>query len=103
MLRFQNINLKKEGKTVNGPVDVKSKLCMITMEDKHFTMWKEFIERHHRGKLINLDTREMFKDKVPFTLTTKFQLTWEFFKHFGHFADVDFKVYVLHLLRCTPG
>ena len=40
IIRFQNINPEKEGKTVNGPVDVKSELRMITVEDKHFSMWK---------------------------------------------------------------
>ena len=101
--RFQNINPEKEGKTVNRPADVKSELRMITMEDDHFSMWKEFIERHHRGELINPDSREMFKEKKPFILSSKFQLTREFFKHFGHFTDDDFKVYVQHLLGRTLG
>ena len=100
--RFQNINPEKEGKTVNGPVDVKNELRMITMEDEHFSMWKEFIERRHRGELINPDTLDMFKEKKPFTLSSKFYLTCEFFKHFGHFIDNDFKVYVQHLLERTP-
>ena len=73
------------------------------MEDAHFTMWKEFIERHHSEELINPNTRDIYKDKVPFTLSMKFQLTQEFFKHFGHFTNADFKVYVQHLLGCTPG
>ena len=101
--RIQNINPEKEGKTVNGPTDVKSELRMITVEDKHFSMWKEFIKQHYRGELINPDSGEMFKDKKPFTLSSKFQLTREFFKHFGHFTDNDFKVYVQHLLGRTPG
>ena len=67
---------------------------MITVEDEHFSMWKEFIEWHHQGELINLDTGEMLKEKKPFTLSSKFQLIREFFKHFGHFIDNDFKVYV---------
>ena len=92
--RFQNINPEKEEKTVNGPADVKSELRLITVEDEYFSMWKEFIERHHREELINPNTREMFKEKRPFTLSSKFQLTREFFKHFGHFIDKDFKVYV---------
>ena len=71
---------------------------MMTMKDKHFAMWKEFIERHHRGELINPDLWEMFKAKAPFTLTSKFQLTREFFKHFGYFMNNNFKVYVKHLL-----
>ena len=61
--RFQNINPKKEGKTVNGLADVKSELRMIIVEDEHFSIWKEFIERHHWGKLINPDSGEMFKEK----------------------------------------
>ena len=88
---------------MNGPAGVKSELRMITVEDEHFSMWKEFIERHHRGELINPDSGEMFKDKKPFTLSSKFQLTREFFKHFGHFTNNDFKVYVQHLLGRTPG
>ena len=88
---------------MNRPADVKSELRMITVEDEHFSMWKEFIEWHHRRELINPDLREMFKDKKPFTLSSKFQLTREFFKHFGHFTDNDFKVYVQHLLGHTPS
>ena len=94
MSQFQNISPEKEGKTVNGPADVKSKLRMITVEDEHFSMSKELIERHHRGELINPNTGEMFKEKKPFTLSSKFQLTREFFKHFGYFTNNDFKVYV---------
>ena len=101
--RFQNINPKKEEKTVNGPADVKSELRMIIVEDEHFSMWKEFIKRHHRGELINPDSGEMFKEKKPFSLSSKFQLTREFFKHFGHFTNNDFKVYVQHLLGSTLG
>ena len=81
---FQNINLEKEGKTANMPADIKSKLRMITVEDEHFSMWKEFIERHHQGELINPNMEEMFKEKRPFILSSKFQLTCEFFKLFGH-------------------
>ena len=45
----------------------------------------------------------MFKEKKPFTLSSKFQLTREFFKHFGHLTDNDFKVYIQHLLGRTPS
>ena len=53
---------------MNGPANVKSELCIIIVEDAHFAMWKEFIERHHRGELINPDIGDMYKDKQPFTL-----------------------------------
>ena len=88
---------------MNGPADVKSELRMIIVEDSHFAMWKEFIEKHHRGELINPDTGIMYKDRALFTLFSKFQLTREFFMHFGYFTDADFKVYVQHLLGQTPG
>ena len=88
---------------MNGLADVKSKLRMTTVEDEHFSMWKEFIKRHHRGELINLDMGEMFKEKRSFTLSSKFQLTCEFFKHFGYFTDNNFKVYIQHLLGRTIG
>ena len=88
---------------MNRPVDVKAELQLMTMDDAHFAMWREFIERHHCGELINPNTRDMYKEKQSFTLSTKFQLTCEFFKHFGHFTDEDFKVYVQHLLDRTPG
>ena len=76
---------------------------MMTVEDAHFLLWKEFIEKHHRGELINPNTGDMYKEKASFTLLSKFQLTREFFKHFGHFTDSDFLVYVQHLLGRTPG
>ena len=88
---------------MNRPADVKSELRMIPVEDEHFSMWKEFIERHHRGELINLNIGEMFKEKRPFTMSSKFQLTCEFLKLFGHFIDNDFKVYIQHLLRHIFG
>ena len=88
---------------MNGLADVESELRIMIVEDAHFTMWKEFIKRHHCGELINPDTSDMYKDKQPFTLSAKFQLSREFFKHFGHFTDTDFKVYIQHLLGRTLG
>ena len=67
---------------------------MVTVEDEDFSMWKKFIERPHQGELINPDMGEMFKEKRPFFLSSKFQFTHKFLKHFGHFIDNDFKVYV---------
>ena len=45
---------------------------MMTVEDVHFALWREFIERHHHGKLINLDIEDMYKEKQSFILSTKF-------------------------------
>ena len=83
-------------------MDFKSEMRIIILEDEHFDMWREFVERHHKGELINPDTLAMYKEKAPFTASTKFHLNREFFKHFGHFMDEDFKSYVQHLLGRTP-
>ena len=101
--RFQSINPEKEGRIVGGLSDLKSEMRIITLEDEHFDMWREFMERHHKGELINPNTLAMYKEKAPFTASTKFHLNREFFKHFGHFTDEDFKSYVQHLLGRTPG
>ena len=65
--RFQNIN-PKEGKTVNKPTNVKSEIRMMTVDDEYFAVWKEIIERHHWGELINLDIGDMFKDNGSVTI-----------------------------------
>ena len=35
---FQDINLEKEDKTINGLFDVKSELQLITIDDEHFSL-----------------------------------------------------------------
>ena len=82
---------------MNEPTNVKSELRMMTVNGAHFAIWREFIERHHHRELINPHTGDMYKEKQSFILSTKF------FKHFGHFTNADFKVYVPHLLGCTPS
>ena len=47
---------------MNGPIDVKAKLRMMTVDDAHFAMWREFIERHHHGELINPNMGDMYKE-----------------------------------------
>ena len=101
--RFQAINPNKDGKGVVIHSDIKSEIQIITLEDDHFAMWQEFIENHHSGELINPDTGKMYREKEGFKLNPKFYLNREFFKHFGHFTDADFKVYVQHLLGRTPA
>ena len=70
---------------MNGPADVKSELRIMTVEDAHFAMWKEFIKRHHHGELTNPNSGDMYKDKQPCTLSAKFQLTRGFFQIFWAF------------------
>ena len=101
--RFQSINPEKKEQIVGGPSDLKSEMRIITLEDEHFDMWREFVERHHKEELINPDTLAMYKEKAPFIASTKFHLNREFFKHFGYFTNEDFKSYVQHLLGRTPG
>ena len=74
MSRFQNINPEEEGKTVNGLAHVKNELQLITIDNKHFSLWKGFFTSS-RGTTVesslNPDTRDMYKEDKPFTLSAK--------------------------------
>ncbi len=101
--RFQNINPEKEGATVKGTTDIKNEIRVITLADDHYEMWRDFLEKHHSGSLVNPDTLEKFNAAKNFKLTNKFQLTREFFKHMDPLTDSDLRVYVQHLLGLTPS
>jgi hypothetical protein len=95
--RFQSINPDKDGGSIRGIADLKNEVKIITSPDETFKLWKEFLEKHSTGDLINSDTGDRFNQAKNFTLAQ------EFFKHLGHFTDEDLKVFVQHLQRKTPG
>jgi hypothetical protein len=99
--RFQSINLEKDGGTVHGISDLKNKVKIIISPNETFELWKEFLEKHSIGGLINLDTLARFNQAKNFKVTKNFTLVCEFFKHLGHFTDEDLKVFVQHLLGKT--
>jgi hypothetical protein len=101
--RFQSINPDKDGGSVRGIADLKNEVKIITSSDETFELWKEFLEKHSTGGLINPDTGDRFNQAKNFKVTKNFSLAREFFKHLGHFTDDDLKVFVQHLLRKTPG
>jgi hypothetical protein len=68
-----------------------------------FALWKEFLERHSTGALINPDTMEKFNLAKNFKVTKNFTLAHEFFKPLGHLTDNDLMVFVQHLLGWTPN
>jgi hypothetical protein len=100
---FQSINLDKDGGSVRGIADLKNDVKIITSPDETFELWKEFLEKHSIGSLINPDTGVRFNQAKNFKVTKNFTLAREFFKHLGHFTDDDLKVFVQHLLEKTPG
>jgi hypothetical protein len=95
--RFQSINPDKDSGSVRGIFDLKNEVKIITSPNETFELWKEFLEKHSTGGLINPDTRVWFK------VTKNFTLAQEFFKHLRHFTDEDLKVFVQHLLGKTIG
>jgi hypothetical protein len=100
---FQSINPDKDGGLVRGIADLKNEVKIITSPDETFELWKEFLEKHSTGGLINSDTGVWFNQAKNFKVTKNFTLAWEFFKHLGHFTDEDLKVFVQHMLRKTLG
>ena len=96
--RFQSINPKKDGRIVREMSDLKNEIKIITSPNETFKLWKEFLEKHSTGGLINLDTMANFNQVNNFTMTKNFTLAWKSFKHLGHFTNEDLKVFVQHLL-----
>jgi hypothetical protein len=101
--RFQSINPDKDSGSIRGIADLKNKVKIITSLDETFELWKEFLEKHSTGGLINLDTGVSFNQAKNFKVTKNFILAREFFKHLGHFTDEDLIVFVQHLLGRIPG
>jgi hypothetical protein len=101
--RFQSINPDKDGGNVKGISDLKNEVKIITSRDELFGLWKEFLERHTTGSLINPDTMERFNQAKNFKVTKNFTLAREFFKPLGHLTDNDLKIFVQHLLGRTPN
>ena len=61
----------------------------MTSPDETFELWKEFLEKHSTGGLINPDTGDQFNQAKNFKVTKNFTLAREFFKHLRHFTDKD--------------
>jgi hypothetical protein len=70
---------------------LKNEIKIITSPDELFVLWKEFLERHSTGALINPDTMEKFNLAKNFKVTKNFTLVREFFKPLGHLIDNDLK------------
>jgi hypothetical protein len=87
---------------VHGISDLKNEVKIITSPDETFELWKEFLEKHSTGSLINPDTLARFNQAKNFKVTKNFTLAREFFKHLGHFTNEDLKVFVQHLLGKSP-
>jgi hypothetical protein len=87
---------------VRGISDLKNEVKIITSPDETFELWKEFLEKHSTGSLINLDTLARFNPAKNFKVTKNFTLVHKFFKYLGHFTDEDLNVFVQHPLGKTP-
>ena len=81
--RFQSINPEKDGLTVRNIADLKNEVKIITLSDETFELWKEFLEQHSTGGLINPDMGAAFNQAKNFRMTKNFTLAREFFKHLG--------------------
>ena len=82
--------------------DFKNEVKIITFPNEIFELWKEFLEKHSIGSLINPVTLARFNQAKNFKVTKNFTLDREFFEYLGHFTDEDLKVFVQHLLGKTP-
>jgi hypothetical protein len=70
--RFQSINHEKDGGTVRGIFNLKNEVKIITSPDETFELWKEFLEKHSTGGLINPDMLARFNQAKNFKVTKNF-------------------------------
>jgi hypothetical protein len=89
--RFQSINPDKDGGSIRGIADLKNEVKIITCPDETFELWKEFLEKHSTGGLINPDTGDRFNQVKNFKVTKNFTLARKFFKHLGHLRTTTSK------------
>ena len=73
---------------------------IITLPDAAFKLWKSFLKLQSEGGLIDPLTMRPYNEGDKFNLSSCI-LKKEFFKHLGHFNDVDLEAYVKHLLLKT--
>ena len=64
--QFQSINLEKDGGTEHGIFDLKNEVEIIISPNETFDLWKEFLEKHSTGSLINSDTLARFNQAKNF-------------------------------------
>ena len=76
--RFQSINPEKDGGTVHGITDLKNKVKIITSPSETFELWREFLEGHSTGGLVNLDMLARFNQTKNFKVKKNFTLACEF-------------------------
>ena len=100
--RFQSITFEKDGGTVHGISDLMNEVKIITFPDETIELWKEFLEKHSTGGLINPNILPRFNQAKNLKVTKNFTLACEFFKHLGHFTNEDLKVFMQDLLGKIP-
>lgn len=97
--RLQNIRPDKDGATVKSALNVKNKIQIITLPDDIRDFWERFLIMQMDGDLIDPVSQKPYKDCKGYNPT---HLKREFFRRYGWFRDLDFKITALHLLGETP-
>jgi len=82
---------------VQGAVDLKNALQIITLPDDLYSHWESFLTKQAEGELIDPVTCQPFSAAKDYK-KKKSVLKREFFKKSGHFTDKDFRTFAQHLL-----
>lgn len=88
-MRFKNIDPNKDGKNIHSAADLKHEIQIITLPDVYFEKFKEFLDTHAVGNLIDPDTGEFFYKNKAWFSNGKHHINREFFRKLGRLTDKD--------------
>lgn len=99
IIRFRNIEPLKGGGSVVTPTDLKHEIQIITLPDDIFEKFKDFIELHSLGNLIDPDTGVQYRMNRAFFDQKKHHINREFFRKLGKLSDQDISKMVTLLVH----
>lgn len=104
-MRFRNIDPNKEGKNILTASDLKHEIQIITLQNFIFKKFKDFLELHTHGNIIDPDTGDfVYKIKSSFE-HRKHLVNREFLRKLGRLSDEDISemVSLLTDVDTAPG
>lgn len=90
-MRFRNVERNKDGKSIASSTDLKHEIQIITLPNDSFQKFKDFLELHTLGNLIDPDTGLQYRLSRSWFDTKKHHVNREFFKKLGKLSDDDLK------------
>jgi hypothetical protein len=77
IMRFRNIDPNKDGKSIASATDLKHEIQIITLRNSIFEKFKDFLEAHTLGNLIDPDTAKKYRESKSWFDSKKYHVNRE--------------------------